>query len=367
METKSKRRKYTREERQSILEKTGCRCGHCGVPLETWSMSVDHVFPLHKGGEDEEFNLLPLCYDCNFKKANLVISLADYYKYILPEYMNDYLEYNIKAYSKYKENSIIPFDAHIFEMVPTKYQEMIGGMIRRGTKKKKVLDTISKLTMQITIEPAREYDSQDIMDLITRVRNKNYNNFDTSLYDNIYAVRNDILDGNCYVLRYNKNVCGAVMFKKVAEDEINLPQLRVIEMNTSLKKRYMLSMVCLSNNCYEIFPDLMDYVFHRMISNDTIPLYFNTLSKFYKIESDIIKIPYKVDKVDGMVEFLHLKAIRERIKEKMFGAYFNNESDIISEEEMDYFVEKLLSNELGNKDDDRLKEIFSRLEEQAGD
>ena len=70
MEEKQKRKKFSYAEKHSILEKTGYRCAHCGKSLDEHTLTIEHIFPVSKGGENNEFNLVALCEDCNFDKSN---------------------------------------------------------------------------------------------------------------------------------------------------------------------------------------------------------------------------------------------------------------------------------------------------------
>ena len=51
--------------RKLILERDGHRCRDCGFPGR---LEIHHVIPLHRGGSDEEDNLLTLCRACHLAK-----------------------------------------------------------------------------------------------------------------------------------------------------------------------------------------------------------------------------------------------------------------------------------------------------------
>lgn len=335
---------YSKEERQKILEKTGCKCGHCGRELETATMTVEHIFPVAKGGNDDEFNLVALCKTCNYNKGSWVYKVDEYYKYILDEYMEQYIMYNSKAVSTFKRDRLVNFDAVTYQIVPDKYKELILKMIKRGAKKKKIEETVDKLKMKVIMDRAFEGDAEEILELITKVNDKSDNIFDTSFYKNVYQLRNDIRYGEAYVLRLNNNICGAFIFRKIRPDDIDLVQVGIIEDNTRLRKKYLMTLACLSDMVGEILPSIMEDMYQTMIRNDAIPMYFNVLGNLYKVKDDVISIPYTLDKVDGNLEFIHLKAIKEKyahdIKIRLME---DGEEDTYTDEELidiaDYMLE----------------------------
>jgi hypothetical protein len=60
-----KRSSLSKTQRQSILEKTNCRCHVCGVQLKLDGFHADHVKTHSSGGEHKENNYLPSCQTCN--------------------------------------------------------------------------------------------------------------------------------------------------------------------------------------------------------------------------------------------------------------------------------------------------------------
>ncbi len=61
--------------RKNILRRDGHRCQFCGrgdVPL-----TVDHVFPVSRGGEDTWENLVAACVQCNNRKGDRTPEEAD--------------------------------------------------------------------------------------------------------------------------------------------------------------------------------------------------------------------------------------------------------------------------------------------------
>jgi hypothetical protein len=180
---------YSKEERQKILEKTGCKCGHCGKELETATMTVEHIFPIAKGGNDDEFNLVALCKTCNYNKGSWVYKVDEYYKYILPEYMRQYVDYNDRAVSTFKRDRLVNFDAVTYSIVPDKYKELIYNMVKRKAKKKQIEQTVERLTMKVIMDRAFEGDAEEIREAMTA----SLSTVSTMLIT--YAARNSDFDG----------------------------------------------------------------------------------------------------------------------------------------------------------------------------
>ncbi len=53
--------------RKKIFDRDGKVCKHCG---STENLSMDHIIPVSKGGEDSLENLQVLCKSCNSRKGN---------------------------------------------------------------------------------------------------------------------------------------------------------------------------------------------------------------------------------------------------------------------------------------------------------
>lgn len=54
--------------RKNILRRDGHRCQYCGATAE--SLTIDHIIPKSRGGDDSWENLVTACIRCNNKKGN---------------------------------------------------------------------------------------------------------------------------------------------------------------------------------------------------------------------------------------------------------------------------------------------------------
>lgn len=65
------RREARRMWRDSIKEAWCNRCAYCGKPpIDNASLTIDHVRPKCKGGEDRTSNVIPACSSCNSEKGS---------------------------------------------------------------------------------------------------------------------------------------------------------------------------------------------------------------------------------------------------------------------------------------------------------
>ena len=65
------RREARQQWRDSIKEAWNNRCAYCGTPpIDDRSLTMDHVRPRCKGGEDRTSNVIPACESCNSHKGS---------------------------------------------------------------------------------------------------------------------------------------------------------------------------------------------------------------------------------------------------------------------------------------------------------
>ena len=81
---KIKRKRISLEYKKIIYIRSGHRCQICGCDLSFEEMSVDHIIPLAKGGDDQLDNLQCACKICNSFKQDLLP--GDFYEKIVEIY-----------------------------------------------------------------------------------------------------------------------------------------------------------------------------------------------------------------------------------------------------------------------------------------
>ena len=64
--------RFTKKEivlsRKNILKRDNHTCQYCGI--RSVPMTIDHIIPRQKGGEDSWYNLVAACVTCNTRKGN---------------------------------------------------------------------------------------------------------------------------------------------------------------------------------------------------------------------------------------------------------------------------------------------------------
>ena len=68
------RKKIAEKTKAKIRQLAKNRCGYCLSQQEyVWDiLEIDHIFPLAKGGKDDEENLWLICSSCNAAKSNKI-------------------------------------------------------------------------------------------------------------------------------------------------------------------------------------------------------------------------------------------------------------------------------------------------------
>ena len=61
---------FSKAERASIARRQKYRCMYCGVRLTRDNLQIDHMFPVSRGGSNDDANLRALCRRCNIRKGN---------------------------------------------------------------------------------------------------------------------------------------------------------------------------------------------------------------------------------------------------------------------------------------------------------
>lgn len=63
---------YKRSIKRAAMRDCGRRCVYCGTPLDYEIATLDHVYPLAKGGTDVAGNIVAACTGCNRGKGDML-------------------------------------------------------------------------------------------------------------------------------------------------------------------------------------------------------------------------------------------------------------------------------------------------------
>lgn len=70
----TKRVSISKKDRFEIFKRDSFKCQYCGKSAPEVVLEVDHIVPVSKGGDNEMFNLVTACFDCNRGKSNRELS-----------------------------------------------------------------------------------------------------------------------------------------------------------------------------------------------------------------------------------------------------------------------------------------------------
>ena len=69
---RGKAQQAIRKHRAAVVARDGYICGICGLDIESGRLSIDHILPITRGGDDSIDNLQPAHLSCNSRKQNRI-------------------------------------------------------------------------------------------------------------------------------------------------------------------------------------------------------------------------------------------------------------------------------------------------------
>lgn len=190
-DVKIKRRKWTEEEKHDILKECQSRCCCCGIKLNMKTLTMEHVVPISKGGENVRDNLIVLCKKCNQAKANKFVWPKGYYMALkdgakmtaISKYVEKWVESNITAnnlkeyplvtdfVSLYLQVNNVTFDTYIpsclFDIIEVDQIESRNILKELGLTEKDVIKTVPKPDKLFSLVVAKGRTSDRILALYT--------------------------------------------------------------------------------------------------------------------------------------------------------------------------------------------------------
>jgi len=292
------RKIFNTKERRGILRMTGGKCAHCGKGLNEDTMTVEHVWPWSKGGLNDRFNILALCKDCNIEKSNLIYPMS-YYKYILPEFEEEYDLYRgyVSAISPVK--TIMQLDYKEYRGVGDSY-EKLKLMARIAKKGKKGMELAYSMQMKAKLERAYPGDADRIFKFVQRCDSKKCLISGMHYYDNVYCIGDDIAAGEVYILGNGIDIYGLFSFRPIEDGSVSSPQIENIAEELGLKPSLVMTAAMTSLKGVDFFSMVLDDMFRWQVHRKRLPLYFGILGKTFK--EDYISLPYRLHGHDGEIE-----------------------------------------------------------------
>lgn len=164
--SKPVRKGISKKLRFEIFKRDSFCCQYCGGKPPKIPLEVDHIMPVSKGGNNEEYNLITSCFDCNRGKSNKELST-------MPVLQQEKYEKMKLAQSQYKEiKKIIDADKKIIidqiDTIEILYAEVFPGYLFSEKFKisvKKFILILGSFEVYASMETAcgRIYDSEAVL------------------------------------------------------------------------------------------------------------------------------------------------------------------------------------------------------------
>ncbi len=71
--SKTPRIRIPTEVRKYVFQRDKYQCQSCGKANEETNLTIDHIIPLARGGQNDISNLQTLCFTCNLQKTDKTV------------------------------------------------------------------------------------------------------------------------------------------------------------------------------------------------------------------------------------------------------------------------------------------------------
>lgn len=292
---KSLRRKFTKEEKEIMLAKTKGRCAHCGKKLTLDTMTVEHLYPLDKGGDNSEYNTIALCHKCNVEKSNWVYDLS-YFGYIANP--NDVYRYTYKLmnyiYNDNNDTNIFGRCNRICYYLPVEYCEMLNSK-KLAKDRTKIARALGK---KIEIKQLYRGDlDKDALELIRHeyVRyDDNWNPTDIcvpQINENFLQIM--FRTSTFYGVYFNEKIVGVTSFTNIEHLKVHDETFKQALYDRGYNKAYVVTIMAFADN-YKCLVNSIGELIREYtgITNNAILFTYCDYSDFFRFKMKGIKTTY---------------------------------------------------------------------------
>ena len=214
------RKKFSDEEKKAILSKSNSKCAHCGKKLTVHTMTIEHMYPIDKGGDNSEYNIIALCDSCNKNKNNFVYDMSYFIFLKSDEYKKYKKELLTNIYKNINDSHILGKSNSIVTVVDGKYMGMLKKRSSRNIQAVKMLGKQYEL---------RELMCGDIDDEVAELASSNFMYEDTGeeAKANKYGLINLAKEATMYGLYYANNL--KAVFAYINIKKLNVEDSRFTE------------------------------------------------------------------------------------------------------------------------------------------
>ncbi len=71
--SKTPRIRIPPEVRKYVFQRDKYQCQSCGKANDETNLTIDHIIPLARGGQNDISNLQTLCFTCNLQKTDKIV------------------------------------------------------------------------------------------------------------------------------------------------------------------------------------------------------------------------------------------------------------------------------------------------------
>lgn len=309
---------FTHADRARILAKTGGCCAKCGRKLDTKSMTVDHIVPVSKGGDNDEYNLVALCQECNLTKGNAVIHPEEYYQHVLPQYVWEYKKHSVELQNHTQQfnSQVFGLSMQRYSMLPNNMVPKVYAAIRRNKKAGEAF--AEKVMLHFSLERWQGDDVSEIMAFIEKyAKDEKGNYIDPTieqLYSDEYKVRNAMVQGEVYTIQMSNEIYGLIILRKAEYFDFTCMQWDQMADILALKRKYILMVNLVSPKIEKLGRTIFYDIVTAMMASYSVPAVFSCESTDQPPKS-VIVMPCKIDGyAEGEIQIPTVNYMRELLK-----------------------------------------------------